>query len=294
MSLVKISNLNETLREYNEERADYTLYIDNTFKTQFNSQITIEPFSTVELISFGCRLERTVSVNLNIQQMTVEINDLITATTLGEANVTTTPEMSRKNFLKAVEDALNTIDPNLRFTIDLNSGFINQTVRIRWLSLDGITNYNLEIEINRNYTVLGFPISIITDDNPINKTAGIISAPNPMIIELTFPKNLTIELLDFATEGFDGISKFKESMIYYIPSVDWEIGDDSVYPLIKYQPNNTIRIKLNNEYQLKINSLTVRILTDEKNPLTGKISRVNPLMKRFCNLALSFKKPKEL
>lgn len=266
----------------------------SSFSNTFQSQIEVPANATVELVNFACELNSVPYVNLDTSiATTVSVYDYNTAILIGPSqNVAVTAKMTRTAFLQAIEDALNLINPNVLWDVSVNVGIVNDTVRITWSSVDGITLYDLQFIMNVNYNILGMPTTAVRDDVLGNALAGIMSLPNPIVTDLVFPRNLSIELLDFNTESHDGVTGQKESIVFFIPGVDYELNNSSSYPLIKYVPSNTIRIKLNNETALKLTSLTVRVMTDEEN--AGIISKVYAPVVVFCAMTLSFKRRGEI
>jgi hypothetical protein len=272
--------------------------IDDTLTTPFISQfqapIIIEPYSTVELINFACRLDRDVYVNIE-RYTTITMYD---AGVLENSVVVDFGDdrILRMDFFDKLEQALNTIIINVGWTLETLSGIANEVVQLGWTSINGITNYDLSFTMNNNYTVLGFPTSFIQPDLPGNFLTGIMTAPNPMIIAYDFDKNLTIEILNFTTNSHDAVTNYRDPIVLFIPALDWELGEDNYYPLIKYQPSNTIRIQINNEYPIHANEIIVRVMADRVNnavaPVTLKKEYAN--IKTFCAMTLSFKKPNEL
>ena len=267
--------------------------LDKPFKVQFQKELVIEPNSTVELINFSCRLDRDVYVNPN-PGMYITVVNRNTGAIYNIVNVLTYNSMTRRSFLQNVQDALNTAHANLNFIVTVLPGISNEVVQIYWESIGAVATYNLALRFTENYTILGYPTAEIYDDSFGDVYASNMTAPNPMILSLSFPKNLTIELLNTTLNSFDSVSHQNDPIVAFIPSVDWTLNDDNRYPLVRYEPANTIRIKLNNEYQIKVNELLVRIMTDYESTVTGIVRKEYARIKTFAAMTLSFKAPGEL
>lgn len=294
MSLVKIRN-----PPINSDNG----ILDEPFNVRFQNQLIIKPYSTVELINFGCRLQPVYAVNFdedseyNTLDMLIKVYDKVTAGYLGETNIPARDlidGMYRRTFLDDfVIPALNAIDRNLDWTWNLNVGQVNDSVIFYWTSIDGITTYDLVLEFSANFGRMGFPTSANPDDLPGAKLTGIISAPNAMQLDVQYPRNLTIELLNFGQiNSFDSVSHYKDPICLFIPSVTGTREGDNKSPLVSYIPSTPIRIKLDNEYEIKVNDLQVRVMTDVE--IDGKIVKEYAEITTFCAMTLSFKEPREL
>lgn len=275
-------------------------YWNKPFTFNLNDQIMIEPNSTVELVNFSCKLRNNPSVILyrnaigNIAPCQVGLYDLTGAVYLGAGltNVTGLYDgMGLIDFVDRIVDTINSITPLIQFTYSINTGTVNAYIALFWVSTTAAP-YEIRLDIVNNYQIMGFTTGAILSDANGTAITGTMSATNPYQVSNNFQKNLSIELLNFGDmDSFDNVTKYKCNTIFFLPALNFEFIDSNFDPTVKFSPNTPLKIKLNNQYPIKANSLTIRIMTDVEN--NQVIEKNYAEIKTYCAMTLSFKKEGE-